>query len=55
MNADATRSILDLFAMQKYLHGAGKLKDPATADLYADSILDIFDLPFMKQKLLQKQ
>lgn len=53
VNADGEFSLIDLIAMQKWLHHQGGLADWKAGDLDADGILTIYDFCRMKQELLK--
>ena len=52
VNADGDFGVLDLVALQKWLHTETSMKDPDAADMNGDGIIDIFDLALMKRALL---
>lgn len=54
VDANGEFNLLDVVMMQKYILGAGSLKDYKMGDLYEDGVLDVFDLVMMKRLLLQK-
>ncbi|MBP0973340.1 MAG: carbohydrate-binding protein, partial [Oscillospiraceae bacterium] len=49
---DGEFGLLDLIALQKWLHLGTSMKDPDAADMNGDGIIDIFDLALMKKALL---
>ncbi|MCR4644684.1 MAG: lysophospholipase [Oscillospiraceae bacterium] len=51
-NGDGVFDLVDLIALQKYLHLQGTLKNAGNADVYQDGTVDVFDLGLMKRMLL---
>ena len=52
VDADGSVQLVDLVMLQKFLHKAGALTDPAAADLDGDGTVDVFDLSLLKRALL---
>ena len=53
VNMDGVYNIADVVCMQRYIFGGSSLNNWKAGDLYADGLLDVFDLCLMKQKLLE--
>ncbi|MDE6775716.1 MAG: dockerin type I repeat-containing protein, partial [Ruminococcus sp.] len=54
VTGDGLFNTADLVAMQKYLLGAEKLKNPSAGNVYKDNRLDSFDLVMMRKMLINK-
>lgn len=54
VNCDGNFSVIDVVALQKWLLGKGNLDCWQNADLTQDGIINIFDLCFMKRKLIDE-
>lgn len=52
-NDDGKVTIADLVVLQNYLLGKGSLKYYENCDIYADGIVDMFDLIAMRQQILE--
>lgn len=53
VNCDGVFNVADIVSLQKWLLGSrSTLKDNKAADLYSDNRIDVFDLCFMRQQLL---
>ena len=53
VNDDGAFDVLDVIALQKWLLGAGSLKNPNAAEFEADGVCDIYDLALMKRALVK--
>ncbi|MDE7137174.1 MAG: dockerin type I repeat-containing protein, partial [Ruminococcus sp.] len=51
---DGLFNISDLVAMQKYILGAGTLKNSLAGDVHKDNRLDAFDLVVMRKMIISK-
>lgn len=54
VNKDEIFSVLDIVAMQKYIHGISEIDDPMAGDVCKDGKLNVFDLSVMKQMAMNK-
>lgn len=52
-NNDGKVTIADLVVLQNYLLGKGSLKNYENCDIYADGVVDMFDLVAMRQQILE--
>ncbi|MBO4877101.1 MAG: hypothetical protein J5501_03740 [Ruminococcus sp.] len=53
VNGDGKVNMADLVAMERFLLGAGDLKQPLAGDLDSDKAITVFDLVFMRRMLIQ--
>lgn len=54
VNNDGLFNVSDLVAMQKYLLGAGTLKNSIAGDVCKDNRLDVFDMVIMRKMFISK-
>lgn len=52
VDQDGKTGLTDVVMLQKYILGAGTLPDAAAADVYADGVIDVFDLAMLKRLVM---